>query len=97
MYVEPAWYCPVIVGHTREQCAEALGPDAFKLTAERIINRLHDRGYAPDVHHPSREALPIPGTTTMIYNAGREFLVSIDEAAELVAVQEVCLRPYPNE
>ena len=39
----------------------------------------------------------MPGTTTMIYNAGREFLVSIDEAAELVAVQEVCLRPYPNE
>ena len=92
------WFYQIFAGISREACVETLGPRAFELTSEQIVGRLAALGYKPDVLDPSREPLPAPGVTArLIDEAGRVFLVSVDETEGMIAVQERVGQPYPDE
>ena len=91
---EAPWHYLLFIGRNREACIDVLGPDAFKLRAEQIVDRLYAAGYTPDVFNPSRGPHPAPGVTTRIEYEGCTYLITVDEEAGAMTVQDAVADLY---
>ena len=86
-----AFYYGLFAGRGRELLAETLGePDPFDLPPAEILDRVVGMGFGPDLAQESRRPFAIgAGWSRTVDRADQRFIISVDAAAETIAVQEI--------